>query len=382
MQFEAASRRHPGEGAIERDGAEDEADEQHDRGQGPDGARATVTIRMAVNARPIYGTNAPSKATRPGARERHAQHTSERPRGPPLRRPSGGPADVATDLIDRAPATVHQGLAAPTVGRGQQPVPGLVPVHQQEERQESTEDGDRDDVRRRADDVSEPGQDDPRDRLQRCAGGWSSPRPGRRVRSTGPGRPPIPASKRSTIALTDGTTARTISTTAAPSTRTAPPARRRQPPWRVLTPRAPRRDVRGERGSQDQREDDRRRDHGKLHGDPEQDDPEGERDQDPPADSGQAHQPAWNSGSSPGDRRVAAGEFVNHAAFPSIRRRRPAISARDASDSALIEPAAGRSIGATPTAFVVIVVPPRARGGWQLSHGALGSAIRPDCSSA
>ena len=104
--------------------------------------------------------------------------------------------------------------------------------------------------------------------------------------------------------------------------------------------------VRCQRRGKDQPKDDRCGDRRELPGDPEQDHAQRERDQHPPADRGQAHQPA-------GHERVDR----------STRRRRARQPRSDAS-----------------LAFVVIVSPPAARGGRRIFT--MRATFRADCALA
>ncbi len=293
-------------------------------GTTPTDARAIVAMRSIVSARPIYGTNAPSRATTargpasgtPSNNIRAAAQQSCR------RGQQGGSPDVAADLVDRAYTTGHQRLTSPAVGRGQHPVPGLVPVHQQEERQETTKDGDGDDVGRRIDDVSEPGKDESPDRLgdalqDRHDLGWDAER--RQLRSNGadPGieRTHDRGQRRDQCdddrcdRRTDHEERREGDHTG--SLAAAPPTC------------APFGYVWSQCGGKDQGEDDRRHDDRQLPGDREQDHPECERDQDPPADVGEAHEPAGNQPILLD--RGGAGRIVNHGVPPAggLLGRRP-----------------------------------------------------------
>ncbi len=251
-----------------------------------------------------------------GPGERHAEQPHQSGRKQSCRRGQhGGSPDVAADLVDRADTTGHQRLTSPAVGRRQHPVPGLVPVHQQEERQETTKDGDGDDVGRRIDDVREPGKDESPDRFRdalqdRRDLGWDAePRqlrsdgagPGiERTHDLGQGRDHCDDDRGD--GRTDHEERREGDHTG--SLATAPPTC------------APFGYVWSQCGGKDQSEDDRRHDDRQLPGDREQDHPECERDQDPPADVGEAHEPAGNQPILL-DRCVAR-RMLNHVPVPPV----------------------------------------------------------------
>ena len=224
----------------------------------------------------------------------------------------GGPPDVPADLVERAQPPAHQGVTSPPIGRSEHPLPGLVAVHQQEEGQEPTQDGDRDGVCRRGDEVVEPAQDEAPDRVrdplhepgelgrdaQRCQVGPKGIDPRIEGRDDGTQRRDHRDDHRcdhhrENEECREHDHAGCLGGTPASCT--------------------PLGHVGCQRRGKDQPKDDRCRDRRELPGDPEQDHAQRERDQHPPTDGGQAHQPAGHQRVI--DRRGAAA-LVNHARMP------------------------------------------------------------------
>ena len=314
MQVESTPRRDPREDPLQGDRTKDE--EQQEDGCRHDPARRKDDRDDQDGGQrspDIWDERSHQGDHRKGPGKRHAEHQHDDARKERVGDGhEGGPPDVAADLVERASPSVHQGVTSPPIGRSKEPVPGLVAVHQQEEGQEPAQDGDRHRVCRRRDEVVEPAQDQAPDRVrdplhepgelgrdaQRCQLGPSGLDPGIEGRDDGTQR----GDHRDDHRRDDGTEDEEGREHDHAGCLGGAPASR-----------TPLGHVRCQRRGKDQPKDDRCGYGRELPGDPEQDHAQRERDQHPPADRGQAHQPAGHQRVI--DRRGAAA-LVNHARMP------------------------------------------------------------------